>query len=155
MTVQGTFHPRTALPYRKEAPQTASGPKVKNLSRLPTHSQAPSRPSILRRGCFRPTGLGADIDDILQLLAEPDDAEADHARIEAQGGADATLDGARGIEAHDEVMALGVRGLMDPSSSRQREGSPVGEAAHDPARVEDQHAGRLGDAEVPCGVHRG
>lgn len=71
---------------------------------------------------------------------------ADHARLEAQGGADVVVDGGGGVVAHDEVVAVGVLHLVDGDGLGEGEDAPVGEAADDAAVAEDEGAYCLGDS---------
>lgn len=50
--------------------------------------------------------------DFVKLIPQLDDGEADHTRIEAEGSSDVMLNLGRRVEAHDEVMAIGVSGLV-------------------------------------------
>ena len=80
-----------------------------------------------------PSDITIDLGDVMKGLAKPNDAEANHTRIEAQDSSKLGLNRSRGVESHDEIMSSVVRGLMDPFRSREEEGSPVGEAADDSA----------------------
>lgn len=79
------------------------------------------------------------------LAAEPvpnfDHRETYHARIEAQGASDGLLNGRRGVEAHDKVVAGVVLRLVFCRRFREEERAPVGDAAYHAARGEDLLAG--------------
>lgn len=81
-----------------------------------------------------------------QPLGQFDDAEPYHARIEPEGATHGGLRGGGGVEAHDEVVPGVVVGLMRFCRLGQQEGAPVGEAADDAARAQDQAAGVAGDS---------
>lgn len=85
--------------------------------------------------------------DVLQGLAHPDDAVADHTRVEAEGALDGVLGVGGGVEAHDEVVTGLVQGLVLAEGLGEQEGAPVGEAADDAVASEDDGAGGLGDPD--------
>lgn len=102
----------------------------------------PSRLTPLRPPPRRPKpGDGLEL-----AVAELDVGGADHARLEAQGGADVVVDGGGGVVAHDEVVAVGVLHLVDGDGLGEGEDAPVGEAADDAAVAEDEGAYCLGDS---------
>ena len=80
------------------------------------------------------------------LVAQPRDPEPDHARIEPEQLADRLLRLHRGIEAHQEVLALGVPGLVLLDRLGEEKLAPVGDGAHDAVVREDEGAGDFGDA---------
>lgn len=88
-----------------------------------------------------PFDFAVEILDLLQLVAQLDDGEVDHTWVKAESSADGLLNGARGIEAHDEVVALAVSGLMLGGDLGQAEGTPVGVAANDAAGADDLDTG--------------
>lgn len=86
--------------------------------------------------------------DFLQLVAQLDNGEPNHPGIETKSSADSRLHGTGGIEAHDEVVAFPVAGLMLRRGPGQTEGTPVGESADYAAGAEDLDAGIAGDTVV-------
>lgn len=64
-----------------------------------------------------PLDLAIDVLDLLKLVAKLDHGEVDHTRVETKSAADRRLNRAGGVEAHDEVVAFGVSGLMFRSDS--------------------------------------
>jgi hypothetical protein len=92
-----------------------------------------------------PFDLALDVLDLLQLIAQLDDGEVDHTWVEAEGASNGSLDGTRGIESHDEVMALAVSGLVLGGDLGQAEGTPVCIAANDAAGADDLNSGVTGD----------
>lgn len=70
----------------------------------------------------------------------------DHARIQAEHALDGLLRGGRGVEAHDEMVAFGVAGLVLAPGFGEEEGAPVGDAADDTVRGENEEGGGAGDS---------
>ena len=66
-----------------------------------------------------------------EFVAEFDNGEADHARVETEIALDLVLYGGGGIELHDEVVAHVVLGLMFCRGAREVELAPVGDSAND------------------------
>ena len=93
-----------------------------------------------------PLDLALNILDLLQLVAKFDDGEIDHARIESERATDRRLNGPRSIEAHDEVVALRVAGLVARRWLGQAEGAPVRVAADYAAGADDLGAGIAGNS---------
>ena len=71
---------------------------------------------------------------------------ADHTGLEAQGVADGSVNISRGIVTHGEVVAVGVAHLMRRDGLREREDTPVGDAADDTAVAEDESTDSRGDS---------
>jgi len=91
--------------------------------------------------------------DAAQLVADLDDGEADHARVEAEHAAHLLLHPDRPVELHDKVVALVVLGLMFRRRPRQVELAAVLDATDHASVVEDLLAGNSGDlfdmGEIP------
>jgi hypothetical protein len=81
--------------------------------------------------------LALDVLDLLELVAQLDNGEVDHSGIETEGTANGGLDGTRGIESHDEMVAFAVTGLVLGGDLGQAEDAPVGVAADDTAGADD------------------
>lgn len=73
---------------------------------------------------------------------------ADHTGLEAQGVADGSVNISRSIVTHGEVVAVGVTHLMGRDGLREREDTPVGDAADDTAVAEDEGTDGRGDSTV-------
>lgn len=71
--------------------------------------------------------------DILKFVAQLHHRESNHPGIEAEGSSDGGLDGAGGVEAHDEVVAFTVPSLVFRGGLGESEGAPVVVAADDAA----------------------
>lgn len=82
---------------------------------------------------------------LLQLIAQLDDREPNHPRIQAQCSLNGGLRRCRGIEAHDEVVAFGVSSLVLRRGPGQAEGPPVGVAADHATGAENLKAGSPGN----------
>ena len=101
-----------------------------------------------------PAGLALDLGDLVEGLAEAHDAEADHARVEAEHAPQLRLRATPRVEPHDEVVPLGVLHLVHARRPRQQEGAPVGVPAHDAAGSQHEGAGRAGDPAIVEGPVR-
>ncbi len=84
--------------------------------------------------------------DAAELVADLDNGEADHARVEAQQPADFGLDFDAAIELHDEVVALVVLGLVFHGRPGQVELAPVLDAPDHASVVDDLLAADTGDS---------
>lgn len=102
-----------------------------------------------------PFDLALDILDLLQLVAQLDDGEVDHTRVETEGASDGCLNGTGAIEAHDEVVTLAVSGLVLGGDLGQTEGTPVGEAANDAAGADDLNTGVTSNPVNMVSYHSG
>lgn len=99
-----------------------------------------------------PFDLALDVLDLLQLVAQFDDGEVDHTRVEAKGASNGCLNRTGGIKAHDKVVTLAVSGLVLGGDLGQAEGTPVGIAANDAAGADDLDTGVTSDPirEISC-----
>ena len=127
------------------APKTPSK-CTRNPHSIPRH--IPNRTNRLGPKLSRPL----DILDVLEGLTHADDAVADHAGVEAEGALDGVLSVSGGVEAHDEVVAGLVQGLVLAEGLGEQEGAPVGYAADDAVAGEDEGAGGFSypDLKGPC-----
>lgn len=91
----------------------------------------------------RPT----NILDLLQRCPQLHDTKPDHPRIPRQQIPHSILSLNRTVEAHDEVVAAVVAGLMFVSGAGEQEDAPVGDAADDAAGPEHDSAGCAGDSK--------
>ena len=80
-----------------------------------------------------------------RAVPELDDAELEHARVDAEHFLDGHLRGGRAVEAHDEVVPVDVARLVLRHGFRQEVRAPIGDAAHDPALRENDLPGCAGD----------
>lgn len=90
--------------------------------------------------------LALDVLDLLKLVAQLDDREVDHAWVKTESAADGCLNGAGGVEAHDEVVAFAVASLVLGGDLGQTERAPVGVAADDAAGPDNLDTGVTGDS---------
>ena len=95
-----------------------------------------------------PLNLPFDILDFFELVAYLHDGETNHSGIETKRSPDSSLHWTRRVEAHDEVLAIRIPGLVLRGRSGQSEGTPVGVAADYAARPEDLNTGITGDSGV-------
>ncbi len=89
-----------------------------------------------------------------KFISNLHNTESDHSGVETKGSAHIGLGGGVGVEAHDEVVAGMVLGLMFCRGFREEEGTPVCEAADYAARGEDEGAGCACDSGVWLVVRR-
>ena len=80
-----------------------------------------------------------------ELIANLDHAEANHSRIKTQKAAHVLLSLDRGIELHDEVVALTVLGLVFCGRTREVDMAPVLQTSDDAGGGEHLGAGNAGD----------
>lgn len=79
--------------------------------------------------------------NLLQLRPHLDDRISQHPRIQPQCPSNHMLRLRAAVKAEDEVVALVVESTTCFADGfRQKEGSPVGDAADNAARVEDESA---------------
>lgn len=93
-----------------------------------------------------PLDLPIHVSDLFQLGPQLYDGEPDHPRVEAEGSSDGGLDGSGRVEAHDEVVALGVSSLVLRGGFRQAKGAPVRVAADYAAGTQHLEASITGDS---------
>lgn len=95
-----------------------------------------------------PLDLPIDILNFLKLVAQLHNRETNHPRVETECSSDRRLNWPRGIEAHNEVVAVGIPGLMFRGGLGQAEGTPVRVAADYAARSEDLNTGITGNSGI-------
>lgn len=78
------------------------------------------------------------IHNVPQFASQFHDPTAYHARINRHGLLDEFLGGGRGVEAHDEVVAAVMAGLILLDGAGEKEGPPVRNAADYAALSEDE-----------------
>lgn len=81
-----------------------------------------------------------------QSVADLDDGETDHSRIQAHGTSHLFLGADGTVELHDEVVALVLQGLMFDRRPWQLEFPPVGDSSDHPAVLQDVVCGNSADS---------
>ena len=84
-----------------------------------------------------PLHPAADLPNLLQRLPQPHDRKPNHPRIQPQRLSYGVLSPCGAVEAHDEVVAAVVGGLVFAGPFGEQEGPPVGDVADYAARGED------------------
>lgn len=90
--------------------------------------------------------MAGNVVDILQLVAQLDDREANHSWIERQCATNGGLNGTGGIKAHDEVPAFRISSLMFGGGFGEGECAPVCIATDYAAGTKDLDTGISGDS---------
>lgn len=97
-----------------------------------------------------PLNLALHVLNFLELITQFHDGEIDHTGIETKSTTDRCLDGTGRIEAHNEVMAFAVAGLVFGGDLGQAEDAPVGVATDDAAGTDDLGTSVTGDSVELC-----
>ena len=95
-----------------------------------------------------PGDMSLDILDLLELVAQLHNREADHPGIEAKRAADRGLHGSRRVEAHDKMVAVVVSGLVFRRGLGQLESAPIGVSADDASGAENLEAAVSGNSNM-------
>jgi len=105
---------------------------------------------LVSYGSLPELGHSRHVLDVFKLLAHLDYRVSDQSRIQAHCAAQGVLCARTRIEAHDEVVAIMVRGLQFLGGFWQEKSAPVGVAAYDALLREDDIACGFGDSMGVC-----
>lgn len=113
---------------------------------IPLHPRSTTSKILLVIGPLPlPLDRTLHIHNIPQLASQLHNPTAYHARVYRYRLLDEFLGGGRGVEAHDEVVAAVMAGLVFLHGAAEEEGAPVRYAADYAALGEDEGAGCAGN----------